>query len=218
MIILPTIALTFRVWSRLTSKNPRCWWDDWFAIASLVCAPRYPDHQWFVPDSLTCRKPCVLATLCIQLLWASDGLGRHVNQLTPDQVALGLKYFYAANCPYAVGVSLPKYSAIFFYVRVLKINSTLYRICVYIAIGLITAWPIFAFSATIFQCTPMRKAWIPSVPGHCVNHYSRLLGSAISSVLIDFYIMFLPLPILWTLHTGRSRKLVWTGFFFCTYW
>ena len=38
MIILPTIAVTLRVWSRLTVKNQRFWWDDWFAIVSLVCA------------------------------------------------------------------------------------------------------------------------------------------------------------------------------------
>ena len=37
MIVLPTIAVVLRVWSRLTLKGQRFWWDDWFAIASLVC-------------------------------------------------------------------------------------------------------------------------------------------------------------------------------------
>lgn len=45
MIILPTITLALRIWSRLTPKSQRFWWDDWFAIASLVGAARYPDHQ-----------------------------------------------------------------------------------------------------------------------------------------------------------------------------
>ena len=45
MTILSTMALTLRVWSRLISKNNRFWWDDWLAIASLVCAAGYPDHQ-----------------------------------------------------------------------------------------------------------------------------------------------------------------------------
>ena len=44
MIVLPTIALALRIWSRLP-KNQRFWWDDWFAIASLVCATIYLDHQ-----------------------------------------------------------------------------------------------------------------------------------------------------------------------------
>lgn len=54
--------------------------------------------------------------------------------------------------------------------------------------------------------------------GRCLNTNRWFLGSTISSVIIDVYIMFLPLPVLWTLHTGRARKVVLTGFFFCAYW
>ena len=36
MMVLPTIAVALRFWSRLTLKGQRFWWDDWFAIASLV--------------------------------------------------------------------------------------------------------------------------------------------------------------------------------------
>ncbi|CAF9918824.1 hypothetical protein IMSHALPRED_004427 [Imshaugia aleurites] len=71
--------------------------------------------------------------------------------------------------------------------------------------------------STIFVCTPVRKGWLPEVPGRCLNTNRWFLGSTISSVIIDVYIMFLPLPVLWTLHTGRARKVVLTGFFFCAY-
>lgn len=196
MIILPTIALALRIWSRLTPKSQRFWWDDWFAIASL---------------------PCVLATQSILLRWVTDGLGRHASQLTPEQMALTLKYVYVINYPYALGISLPKYSAILFYIRVLRLNSTRWRINLYIGLSLVIAWVLFAILSTIFECSPVRKAWLPLTPGHCLNGYQWYLGSAISSVIIDFYIMLLPLPVLWTLHTGRSRKMVLTGFFFCAY-
>ncbi len=218
MIILPTVAVTLRVWSRLTLKSQRIWWDDWFAIASLVCAFHCPDHQSHCLDLLTCRKPCVLAELSILLQWVSDGLGHHTSQLSPEETALGPKYLYAAIYFYDLGISLPKYSAILFYMRIFRLNSTLYRINVWIALGLVTAWILFAIPSTVFQCTPIRKAWMPLTPGHCISTYQWFLGSAISSVIIDFYIMLLPLPILWTLHTGRSRKIVLTGFFFCAYW
>ena len=166
----------------------------------------------------TCQKPCALVAISIALLWVSNGLGHHTSQLAPKQLALGLKYFYAINYPYALGISLPKYSAVFFYIRVFKMKSTLYRIAVYIAFGLITAWLLFAILSTVFRCIPIRKGWLPLIPGHCSNQYSRLLGSAIASVIIDLYIMLLPIPVLWTLHTGRSRKIVLTGVFFCAYW
>ena len=45
MIILPTIAVALRLWSRLTPKSQRFWWDDWFAIASLVCTARHPINR-----------------------------------------------------------------------------------------------------------------------------------------------------------------------------
>lgn len=196
MIILPSITVALRVWSRLTPKTQRFWWDDWFAIASL---------------------PCVLAMQSMFIRWVSVGFGRHFSQLDPEKMALSLKYLYAIDYPYALGLTLPKYSAIFFYIRVLRLNSTRYRINVYIALSLVTAWILFAILSTIFECIPIRKAWLPLTPGSCLNGYQWYLGSAISSVIIDFYIMLLPLPVLWTLHTGRSRKMVLTGFCLCAY-
>ena len=169
-------------------------------------------------DSQTCQKPCVLAVISIGFLWVSDGFGHHTSQLAPNQVALSLKYYFAVVNVSALGISLPKYSAVFFYIRVFKMKSTIYRIAVYTALALVTAWLLFAVLSEVFQCTPLRKAWLPLVPGHCNNMHDRLVGSSIASVIIDLYIMLLPIPILWTLHTGRSRKIVLTGFSFCAYW
>ena len=45
MTVLSIMALALRVWSRLMSRNQNFWWDDWFALASLVCAAHYQDHQ-----------------------------------------------------------------------------------------------------------------------------------------------------------------------------
>ena len=55
MIILPTITVALRVWSRLTPKSQRFWWDDWLAIASLVCTAPYPINR-AVLNLLSCRK------------------------------------------------------------------------------------------------------------------------------------------------------------------
>ena len=107
-------------------------------------------------------------------------------------MALGPKCLYAAIYFYDLGISLPKYSAILFYMQVFGLNTRLYRINVWIALSLFTAWILFAIPSTIFQCTPVRKPWIPLTPGHCINNYQWFLGSAISSVNIDFYIMVLP--------------------------
>ena len=159
--------------------------------------------------------------LSINLALVSVGLGRHVSQIVPEEFALSFKYRYAAGHLYHVGITLPKYSAILFYSRVFQCSwrtSAFFRANIMLAAGLVTAWLLFAIPSTIFQCTPMRKAWLPQTPGHCgyANHW--LIGSTISSVLIDVHIMLLPVPVLWSLHTGRPRKLILIGFFFCAYW
>lgn len=35
-LILPSIAIGLRIWSRLTMRTQRFWWDDWCIIAALV--------------------------------------------------------------------------------------------------------------------------------------------------------------------------------------
>ena len=169
------------------------------------------------PDSLTSRKVVVLVVLSTALKWVTNGLGRHISQLSPEKTAIG-KYLFVAIVFFELGVSLPKYSAILFYTRIFRLTSTPYRINVRIVLGLVTAWILLSILSTLFQCTPIRKVWIPLTPGYCINLYPWFVGSATASVLMDFYIMLLPLPVLWTLHVGRSRRVVLIGFFFCAYW
>lgn len=161
----------------------------------------------------------MLGILSITFAWVPIGLGRHVSRLSHEDLAQSFKYRYAIGYLYHFGITLPKYSAILFYIRVFKLRtSALFRISIRVAAGLVTAWLLFAVPSTIFQCTPVRKGWLPQTPGHCLNANQWFLGSTISSVVIDFLIMLLPIPVLWSLHTGRARKMVLTGFFFCAYW
>ena len=164
-------------------------------------------------------KPFLLGILSVTLAWVSIGLGHHASQVSHENIVLGFKYRYAIGNLYHFGITLPKYSAICFYVRVFTWrSSSLFRINTLIVAGLVTAWLLFAVPSTVFQCTPIRKGWLPLTPGRCLDANQWFLGSTISSVVIDVYIMLLPIPVLWNLHTGYARKMVLTGFFFCAYW
>lgn len=198
MMILSTLAVILRIWSRLTSKKQRFWWDDWCAIMSL---------------------PLVLATLSTILLLVPTGLGRHKSQFDPEKLSLALKYSYVHELLYQPAITMPKYSALLFYVRVFEVkwDSRLFRMNILVCVGLVTVWFLFALLFDVFQCTPIRKVWVPLIPGHCINTTHWFLGIATVSVIVDFYIMLLPLPILWSLHAGRKRKMILTGFFFCAY-
>ena len=219
MMILSVLAVILRVWSRLTSKKQRFWWDDWFAITSLVCVHLINTLQ---PNQVTdlCEKPLVLATLSLIFLSLSTGFGHPESQVGTEKLALAIKYDYIQAFTYHLGITMPKYSALFFYVRLFGFtgNSGLFKANILIAAVLVTGWLLCAFPLSAFQCTRVWNVWLPLIPGHCYKSYTWFLGVALFSVIIDFYIMLVPLPILWSLHAGRRRKTRLIGFFFCAYW
>lgn len=165
-------------------------------------------------------KPFILASASTHLLMFSAGLGQHTSQIAPEKLTLFLKYSYAAQFSYRAGITMPKYSALLFYVRVFRIrwDSVIFRTNIFIAASFCTVWLLVGVFLDIFACAPLQKYWLPLAPGHCYNFFPRILGTAIASVLIDVHIMMLPIPVLWSLHAGRVRKFVLTGFFFCAYW
>ena len=163
----------------------------------------------------------MLGILSITLASVSVGLGRHSSQISPEEFSLLFKYTYASYYLYYVGITLPKYSAILFYTRIFKCTwrtSAVFRTNIIVAAGLVTSWLLFVVVSTIFQCNPVRKGWLPQIPGHCVVTGQWCLGITVASVVIDFYVMLLPIPVLWGLRTGHARKMMMTGLFFCAYW
>ena len=167
-----------------------------------------------------CLKPLALTAISTILALVPAGLGQHRSQIDPEKYPLLLKYIYIHEVLYPLGVTMPKYSALLFYVRVFGIKSTsgLFRKSILVAVGLVTLYPLIAVPFEAIQCTPVRKVWTPLISGHCINIFSWSEGITIVGVITDFYIMVLPIPILWSLHSGRKRKLILTGFFFCAYW
>ena len=161
----------------------------------------------------------MLATESIVVLLVSTGFGHHDSQLASENVLSMVKYLFVQDFFYQIAITIPKYSALLFYVRVFGIrgNSGSFRINILAAAALVSVWLLLALLSDVFQCIPVPEGRLPLIPGHCV-HFSLFIAIAAVSTIIDIYIMLLPIPILWSLHTGRKRKLILTGFFFCAYW
>jgi hypothetical protein len=58
----------------------------------------------------------------------------------------------------------------------------------------------------IFQCTPIAKAWNPTIAGHCINLKGSFIGNAVPNILTDMAILTLPMPQVWRLHTTLVQK------------
>ena len=154
------------------------------------------------------------------LLLISANLGHHENRTASKRLLLSLKYGYVQKLLYQPAITMPKYSALLFYVRVFGVgaDSRVFRMNIVTAAGVVTVWFFWALLFGFLECSPVRKNWLPTIPGHCIRASNWFLGLAAVSTIIDVYIMLLPLPILWRMHTGRKRKMMLTGFFFCAYW
>jgi hypothetical protein len=154
------------------------------------------------------------------LSWKQIGLGIHadvVASINPLYLIDGAKHLYIAIFFFDSSISLPKLSAIFFYARVFRSNNRQFRINLWIAGALVVGWIVAALFSTAFHCTPIEKAWNPMLPGHCINTFRWYLATAALSVAIDFYILLLPVPMIWALRTSMRRRIYLLAAFFLTY-
>lgn len=59
----------------------------------------------------------------------------------------------------------------------------------------------------IFICTPIEHFWNPESDGNCLDENTIFLADCIVSIISDFSILVLPLPIIWGLKTNTRRKI-----------
>lgn len=105
---------------------------------------------------------------------------------------------------WACGVFAVKVGILLFYWRVFPTRS--FRIGVIGVSCLSTGIFLGNFFSFALQCLPVALFWDESVEGKCINRNAFYLASAIINVLGDVAVLFLPIPVVWGLHTSRSKK------------
>jgi hypothetical protein len=68
--------------------------------------------------------------------------------------------------------------------------------------------------ATIFQCTPISKAWKPNEPGHCIATGNLWYTTSSLAIFADVIVIILPLTQLYSLTISKKTKFA-IGFIFC---
>lgn len=116
-----------------------------------------------------------------------------------------------------VGLALPKASVLFFYARVLTTQNRAFKYGLWLGHVLNVLWWIASIARCLLFCTPVDKYWNKSKPGYCRSADALYIGSAVPSVVIDLYILLLPLPIIWRLTMKLSRKILVAGVFLSGY-
>ena len=113
---------------------------------------------------------------------------------------------------YCVGTAAFKFSALLLFNRIFGLMKHFTTILWVIAF-IISANNIAEIFLSIFQCTPVHRAWDIFAKGTCVNILLAACIPGSINVLTDFAIVILPIPMVWNLQMERSRKVQLVGIF-----
>ncbi|EDU51282.1 conserved hypothetical protein [Pyrenophora tritici-repentis Pt-1C-BFP] len=72
----------------------------------------------------------------------------------------------------------------------------------------------FYLLCVIFNCIPVHAAWDITVTGaKCIPIRSIYLGGSVPNVVLDLFIVMLPIPHVWRLHAPLAQRIVLAGMF-----
>jgi hypothetical protein len=221
MTVVPTVVITIRFWSRALlqdfslSKMPiRFWWDDWIALAAAVSER---DRHLSGNKVTHCDQILNIVVCGLGIKLVNLGMGLHIEVVDPANIELFLKLLWVTYYFFDTGTAIAKTSALFFYARIFGVVNPKFRYSLWIVHALNAFWLIGFLGAVTFQCTPVEKAWKPSLPGRCSNTGVLWLAAGISSLVIDILILLMPIPMLWKLRMRTTRKIQVIIVFLCGY-
>lgn len=100
------------------------------------------------------------------------------------------------------------------YLRILKASpNPRYRILIFIVMVGAILGHVAGTLVLIFQCSPIRKSWVPLTKGKCLPNDATFYGLATVTIFFDVIIFFLPIPLLLKLNINRKKKIALCGVF-----
>lgn len=112
---------------------------------------------------------------------------------------------------FSVTTTLSRISILCFYLRVfpLIILPALKRV-IYVTMVVVVAVGLSLGFALVFQCTPVSFVWDwwkDGAHGHCISIMAVALSHGVLSIVLDIWIMLIPLPVIRKLHLPLKKKI-----------
>ena len=157
------------------------------------------------------------------LLWASYDLcwERTAHKISEGQASVTsnllacsriLQTFVGIQTLYFLNAVLTKVSLLLLYYRIFGVVKK-FRIAIYVSLFIVVAYWIPCTIIAFLGCTPFERNWNKTIPGSCVDLVTFFRWNGICNLLIDFLILLLPLPMVWTLNIPVRQRLELTGIF-----
>ena len=119
------------------------------------------------------------------------------------------KTIYASEIYYSVTMTIIKTSILLFYLRLFGVRKWFRRV-LYVTESVVVCWCIAAVFPAIFRCRPVRDGLLPITKGtisHCDNIDVYLLTTSVLNVVVEFWILLLPLSIVWIIQLPKRQKV-----------
>ncbi|KAI4126443.1 MAG: hypothetical protein LQ338_003752 [Usnochroma carphineum] len=190
-IFLPVVAVVLRVWAKLLGPRGVVG-DDILIFFGLAFA-------------IGCGS--------IQLIAAIDGqLGQHQTVksdgqplLNDPRFALYEKCKLAVNILSTVGLGFTKSAFLLFYMSIFTTKR--FRIIAQVVLAIVMGWTISFFFANLFTCYPISPFIESFYHNNCVNGLALWYSMAISDIIVDFFIILLPIPMVLKLHLPLAQRI-----------
>ncbi|KXJ91893.1 hypothetical protein Micbo1qcDRAFT_58244 [Microdochium bolleyi] len=151
---------------------------------------------------------CIPCTILNYKL-AENGIGRDIWTLTPDQITNFGLAFWIITLIYFTLVALLKLSIMFFYLRIFPDKS--FRRLAWLTIGVIVLYGLAFVLAATFQCTPISYNWTKwndtQKSGRCSNVVAIAWSHAVATIIIDLWMLALPLWQVRSLNMHWKKKI-----------
>ncbi|CCF33567.1 integral membrane protein [Colletotrichum higginsianum] len=180
--VLTPIFVGIRFWSRIKMRSG-LGWDDWTILFSFFCC---------------------LTVSVLMMISCEFGFGQHIKNLSKPNRLMTLKLFYVAQIFYKITINLTKASILLLYLRIFV--QRYFRILCYILLSIILAYMVATSASSIWQCTPIPRAWDKSIPGTCISLTMNWYANAGFSIATDILIMALPQHVLWKSKLPINQK------------
>jgi hypothetical protein len=102
-------------------------------------------------------------------------------------------------------MNMTKISILMLYLRIFI--QRWFRITCYVFLVIITSYMVAAFLSSVFQCTPVSRAWDKTFPGSCINITTNWYANAGFSIATDIIILALPMYPLYKTKIMLKRKI-----------
>ncbi|KAI4086882.1 MAG: hypothetical protein LQ344_007208 [Seirophora lacunosa] len=182
------------------------------AVAATCCLLRVYSRRLHRHALDASDYMCFLALLLdiglTVIIWGAfaHGYGQDISQFSLDDARFSARIYIAINTLWVGAAVSVRIAIVLLCVRIFPIRQFRWASWFVIALNLATFLSIFL--ATFLICSPIYYAFDRTIPnGRCGDLTKFELYTACMSLLLDFLLVILPLPMLWRLQMKKKKKV-----------